>query len=87
VECSPTPSSTGKRPANQRNNDPDRDGPSDAVIATWKRGDDDLEPSAKMLALIKLLKEWDLCGDKTICYSQCKCRHIPCQVYIDVLYR
>ena len=29
------------------------DGPSDAVIATWKRGDDDLEPSTKMLALMR----------------------------------
>ncbi|KAF8809842.1 SNF2 family DNA-dependent ATPase [Phlegmacium glaucopus] len=46
------------------------DGPSDAVIATWGRGDDDLEPSTKMLALIDYLREWDSTGDKTICYSQ-----------------
>jgi hypothetical protein len=45
-------------------------GPSDAVIATWTRGDDDLEPSTKMLALVEYLKEWDSTGDKTICYSQ-----------------
>ncbi|KIM41993.1 hypothetical protein M413DRAFT_71424 [Hebeloma cylindrosporum] len=44
--------------------------PSDAVIATWNRGDDDLEPSTKMLALLDYLKEWDVSGDKTICYSQ-----------------
>ena len=47
-------------------------GPSDAVIATWKRGDDDLEPSTKMLALVEYLKEWDSTGDKIICYSQCR---------------
>ena len=46
-------------------------GPSEAVIATWNRGDDDLEPSTKMLALLDYLKEWDVSGDKTICYSQC----------------
>lgn len=45
--------------------------PSEAVIATWNRGDDDLEPSTKMLALLDYLKEWDVSGDKTICYSQC----------------
>lgn len=45
-------------------------GPSDAVIATWRRGDDGLEPSTKMLALVEYLKEWDSTGDKTICYSQ-----------------
>ncbi|KDR65835.1 hypothetical protein GALMADRAFT_131232 [Galerina marginata CBS 339.88] len=45
-------------------------GPSDALIATWKRGDDDLEASSKMLALINYLKEWDVTGEKTICYSQ-----------------
>jgi hypothetical protein len=57
------------------------DGPSEAVIATWKRGDDDLEPSTKMLALVEYLKEWDSTGDKTICYSQCRpywpCCHYP----------
>lgn len=46
--------------------------PSDAVIATWRKGDDDLEPSTKMLALIDLLQEWDDSGDKTIVYSQCQ---------------
>jgi len=44
--------------------------PSDAIIATWRKGDDNLEPSTKMLALINLLKESDSSGDKTICYSQ-----------------
>jgi hypothetical protein len=47
-------------------------GPSDALIANWRKGDEDLEPSTKMLALIELLQEWDESGDKTICYSQCK---------------
>ncbi|TFK27268.1 hypothetical protein FA15DRAFT_727203 [Coprinopsis marcescibilis] len=45
-------------------------GPSEAVFATWKRGDDDMEPSTKMMALIGYLKEWDSLGEKTICYSQ-----------------
>ncbi|CAA7262707.1 unnamed protein product [Cyclocybe aegerita] len=45
-------------------------GPSQALIATWGRGDDDLEPSTKMLAMIELLKEWENEGDKTIIYSQ-----------------
>lgn len=48
-------------------------GPSEATLSTWKKGDDDMEPSTKMLALIKFLKEWDGTGDKTICYSQCMC--------------
>jgi hypothetical protein len=47
-------------------------GPSDAVIATWRKGDEDLEPSTKMMALIDLLQEWDESGDKTIVYSQCQ---------------
>lgn len=47
-------------------------GPSEATLSTWKKGDDDMEPSTKMLALIKFLREWDGSGDKTICYSQCK---------------
>ncbi|KAG1873411.1 SNF2 family N-terminal domain-containing protein [Suillus tomentosus] len=44
--------------------------PSDALIAMWRKGDYDLEPSTKMLALINFLKSWDESGDKTICYSQ-----------------
>jgi hypothetical protein len=53
--------------------------PSDAVISNWGRGDDDLEPSTKMLAMMGLLKEWEVTGDKTICYSQCKytCWSLP----------
>lgn len=47
------------------------EGPSADLINTWRRGDDNLEPSAKMLALIRYLKEWESTGDKTIVYSQC----------------
>lgn len=47
------------------------DAPSDAIIAIWRKGDDDLEPSAKMIALVELLKGCQSTGDKTICYSQC----------------
>ncbi|KAF9040113.1 SNF2 family N-terminal domain-containing protein [Panaeolus papilionaceus] len=45
-------------------------GPSEAVIANWSRGDADLEPSTKMQALVNYIKEWNSTGDKTICYSQ-----------------
>ncbi|KAJ7886673.1 SNF2 family DNA-dependent ATPase [Mycena leptocephala] len=54
----------------KKSGDEDVDMPSDAVISNWGRGDDDLEPSTKMLAMMDLLKEWDATGDKTICYSQ-----------------
>jgi phenylpropionate dioxygenase-like ring-hydroxylating dioxygenase large terminal subunit len=44
--------------------------PSQNTVATWRRGDDDMEPSAKMLALIELLRVAEHAGDKTIVYSQ-----------------
>ncbi|KAK6977040.1 SNF2 family DNA-dependent ATPase [Favolaschia claudopus] len=70
--------STGKRgkprsPRKRKAEDEDEDAidmPSDAVISNWGRGDDDLEPSTKMLAMMDMLKEWEVTGDKTICYSQ-----------------
>jgi hypothetical protein len=49
----------------------DSGAPSRALISMWRKGDYDLEPSTKMLALIDFLKSWDAGGDKTICYSQC----------------
>ncbi|KAH7882695.1 SNF2 family N-terminal domain-containing protein [Phlebopus sp. FC_14] len=56
------------------NDDKDKDkepsAPSGALIAMWRKGDYDLEPSSKMLALIDLLKEADAAGDKAICFSQ-----------------
>lgn len=45
-------------------------GMSDHLIATWKRGDNNLEPSTKMLALVEHLQEWESTGDKTIVFSQ-----------------
>jgi hypothetical protein len=45
---------------------------SEGVLATWGKGDDDMEPSTKMLALLEYLKLWDATGEKTICYSQCE---------------
>lgn len=48
----------------------DSGAPSRALIAMWRKGDYDLEPSTKMLALIDFLNSWDASGDKTICYSQ-----------------
>lgn len=64
--------SSGKSsPAKRKTSNKAGDGPSEALIATWRKGDDDMEPSTKMLKLVSLLKEWDASGDKTICYSQC----------------
>ncbi|KAG1750363.1 SNF2 family N-terminal domain-containing protein [Suillus paluster] len=48
----------------------DTGAPSRALIAMWRKGDYDLEPSTKMLSLIDFLQTWDASGDKTICYSQ-----------------
>ncbi|KAK0228592.1 SNF2 family DNA-dependent ATPase [Armillaria fumosa] len=63
--------SSGKSsPAKRKASNKAGDGPSEALIATWRKGDDDMEPSTKMLKLLSLLKEWDASGDKTICYSQ-----------------
>ncbi|PBK96912.1 hypothetical protein ARMGADRAFT_989149 [Armillaria gallica] len=63
--------SSGKSsPAKRKTSNKAGDGPSEALIATWRKGDDDMEPSTKMLKLVSLLKEWDASGDKTICYSQ-----------------
>ncbi|KAG6836974.1 hypothetical protein H0H93_016927 [Arthromyces matolae] len=58
-----------KTPTKKRLRD-EQEGPSEEVIATWRRGDDDLEPSTKMLALLDLLQQWEATGDKTIVYSQ-----------------
>ncbi|KAG6810754.1 hypothetical protein H0H92_010463 [Tricholoma furcatifolium] len=64
-----TPPSKGKSSAKKRPR-AGADGPSDAVLATWRRGDDDLESSTKMNVLIELLQEWESTGDKSIVYSQ-----------------
>ncbi|EPQ55741.1 P-loop containing nucleoside triphosphate hydrolase protein [Gloeophyllum trabeum ATCC 11539] len=40
------------------------------LLEIWGRGDHNVEPSTKMLALIDLLKEAEAAGDKTIVYSQ-----------------
>ncbi|KAI9451415.1 SNF2 family N-terminal domain-containing protein [Lactarius psammicola] len=44
--------------------------PSQRTVATWRRGDDDMEPSAKMNALVEQLSIAEDAGDKTIVYSQ-----------------
>ncbi|KAH9017389.1 SNF2 family DNA-dependent ATPase [Lactarius pseudohatsudake] len=44
--------------------------PSQRTVTTWRRGDDDLEPSAKMNALVEQLRIAEDAGDKTIVYSQ-----------------
>jgi hypothetical protein len=45
--------------------------PSQHTVATWRRDDDDMEPSAKMIALVEQLRVAEDAGDKTIVYSQC----------------
>lgn len=45
--------------------------PSRDIFATWAHGGANVEASAKMLALVDFLKEWESTGDKTICFSQC----------------
>ena len=42
------------------------------LVEIWKRANADLEPSTKMVALLRLLKSWEATGDKTICFSQCR---------------
>lgn len=54
------------------------------LVNTWRKGDNDMEPSAKMLAMIDYLKEWEAAGDKSIVYSQCKCLSV---VYRECLTR
>ncbi|KAF8263933.1 SNF2 family N-terminal domain-containing protein [Lactarius quietus] len=44
--------------------------PSQRTVATWRRGDDDMEPSAKMNALVEQLQLAQAADDKTIVYSQ-----------------
>ena len=48
--------------------------PSRDIFKTWAHGGANVEPSAKMLAMIRLLKSWETTGDKTICFSQCASR-------------
>ena len=44
---------------------------------TRKQGGANVEPSAKMIAMIDTLKEWEVTGDKTIVFSQCEsCLHL-----------
>lgn len=47
------------------------EGPDQVMLARWRQGDDNMEASTKMRAMIKMLREWDASGDKCICYSQC----------------
>ena len=61
----------GKQPASSQESKK----PSQQTVATWRRGDDDMEPSAKMLGLIEQLRIAENAGDKTIVYSQCVSPH------------
>ncbi|KAF8921264.1 SNF2 family N-terminal domain-containing protein [Mucidula mucida] len=70
----PKPSPRGKRKSRDSDDEDEEPqkakAPSEALLATWRRGDDDMEPSTKMLKLMELLNDWEASGDKTICYSQ-----------------
>lgn len=72
----PKPSPRGKRKSRDSDDEDEEPqkakAPSEALLATWRRGDDDMEPSTKMLKLMELLNDWEASGDKTICYSQCQ---------------
>lgn len=46
-------------------------GMSAEMVAHWRRGDDNMESSTKMVALVEALREGDASGDKTIVFSQC----------------
>ena len=48
-------------------NDKEPSAPSGAVLAVWGKGDYDLEPSTKMLALVDLLKPSGIWGDPATC--------------------
>jgi hypothetical protein len=49
--------------------------PSEATVAAWSRSGEDMEPSSKMVEMVRVLKESDASGDKTIVYSQCALPH------------
>ena len=59
----------------------------EGALATWGRGDDDLEPSTKMLRMLELLKEWHSAGDKTIIYSQCMMSFWCNASLVDLIFR
>ena len=63
----PSSSQKGKQPVSNKESKK----PSQHTVATWRRGDNDMEPSAKMLALVEQLRVAENAGDKTIVYSQC----------------
>lgn len=52
------------------NNNSNDDGVAAHTLKAWGRGNDDMVPSTKMVEMIRLLKEWESTGDKTIIYSQ-----------------
>jgi hypothetical protein len=55
--------------------------PSDEMIRMWREGGANVEPSTKMLALISFIKDWEVTGDKVICFSQCEYQRL-----IDIIF-
>ena len=70
-------SQKGKQPVSNKESKK----PSQLTVATWRRGDNDMEPSAKMLALVEQLQMAENAGDKTIVYSQCPSSYIFLGIY------
>ncbi|KAI0725557.1 P-loop containing nucleoside triphosphate hydrolase protein [Fomitopsis betulina] len=60
----------GRRHAQQAKAPKVEPGMSAEMFAHWRRGDDNLESSTKMVAMIEFLRVADAAGDKTIVYSQ-----------------
>ncbi|KAF5383948.1 hypothetical protein D9757_007371 [Collybiopsis confluens] len=50
----------------QQGEETGKSGLSAALLATWSKADDDMEPSVKMMKLVEYIKSWEKLGDKTI---------------------
>ncbi|KAI0270502.1 P-loop containing nucleoside triphosphate hydrolase protein [Gloeopeniophorella convolvens] len=68
IKRSPSPKQGKKRVSSSPAKEAQR--PNQSTVATWRRGDDNMEPSTKMIALIEQLRVAEAAGDKTIVYSQ-----------------
>ncbi|KAF9784773.1 SNF2 family N-terminal domain-containing protein [Thelephora terrestris] len=67
----PSPSPASKNKGKEKAKDEGKKEELDPrLVEIWKRANASLEPSAKMVKLLALLKSWDATGDKTICFSQ-----------------
>lgn len=79
-----------KQRAKSRDNSEEPPAPDANLYKTWKQGGSNVESSAKMMQMVKYLKEWESTGDKTIVFSQCKCvgpsaSALSCRVGVEML--